>query len=203
MFITIGGHIYVECCMSALTIESDDKEGEEIYRKIIFDILSGSQIQFLEHIYAKISIKEGYCVISATAKKNIKPLKLSDLSNLDSIQGGVRIRIDPLQERFLPDILRSVTSIVGKERILQPSRYEIIVKEMNSPEIRDIIVFDYASYAQKMITEMLFWIAPEQFKITHILNDKEVTTVLFSEYDLKDSWLEEENRIHELMKTKV
>lgn len=189
--------------MSAVTIESDDEEGEEIYRKIIFDVLSGSQIQFFEHIYAKISIKEGFCIISATIKKNIKPLKLSDLSSLDSVQGGVRIKVDPMQERFLPDVLRAVTSIAGKERVLQHSRYEIIVKGIGSLEIKDIIVFDYATYAQKMVTEILFWIAPEQFKITHILNDKEVTTILFSEYDLKDSWLEEEKKIHELMKARV
>ncbi len=189
--------------MSVVTIESDDKEGEEIYKKIILDVLSGSQTQFFEHIYAKINVKAGYCIISATIKKNIRPLKLLDTSNLDSVQGGVRIRIDPLQERFLPDILRAVTSIAGKEKVLQPSRYEIILEGMDSFEIKDMIVFDYATYAQKMVTEILFWIAPEQFKITHMLNDKEVTTILFSEYDLKDSWLEEEKKIHELMKARV
>ncbi|MCP8308073.1 MAG: methanogenesis marker 17 protein [archaeon] len=189
--------------MSAVTIESDDKEGEEIYRKIILDVLSGLRVQFVEHLYVKINIREGYFIISAIIKKNIKPLKLSDISNLDFIQGGIRITIDPMQERFLPNVLRAVTSLVGKERILQPSRYEIIIKGVDYPEIKDLTVFDYATYAQEMITEILFWIAPEQFRITHILNDEEATTILFSEYDLKGSWLEEEKKIHELIKTNV
>jgi len=36
-----------------------------------------------------------------------------------------------------------------------------------------------------------------------MLNDEETVTILFSEYDLKDTWLEEERKIHESMKTKV
>ena len=191
--------------MSAVTIESDDKEGGSIYEKIIFDVLSGLHFQLIDRLHVKISMDEGCFIISATIKKNIKPLKLSDLSSLESIRYavGTRINIDSLQERFLPAMIKALTSVVGKERLTQASRYEIIVRDIEPSEIRELVVFDYATYAQTVVTEVLFWIAPEQFKINHMLNDGETVTILFSEYDLKDSWLEEERKIHESMKTKV
>lgn len=181
--------------MGIITIESDDKEGESTYRKIILDVLSELHIRFIEHLYVKINIKEGYFIISTTIKKDIKPLKLSDLS-LEPVGEGTKITIDSMQERFLPAVLKILTSSVGKEKILQPSRYMIIVKDVNISEIKDLVIFDYATYAETIITEMIFWIAPEQFKITHVLKDEEKITILFSEYDLKESWLEEMKKIH-------
>ncbi|MCP8311384.1 MAG: methanogenesis marker 17 protein [Candidatus Methylarchaceae archaeon HK02M1] len=181
--------------MGIITIESDDKEGESTYRKIILDVLSELHIRFIKHLYVKINIKEGYFIISTTIKKDIKPLKLSDLS-LEPVGEGTKITIDSMQERFLPAVLKILTSSVGKEKILQPSRYMIIVKDVNISEIKDLVIFDYATYAETIITEMIFWIAPEQFKITHVLKDEEKITILFSEYDLKESWLEEMKKIH-------
>ncbi|MEM2872777.1 MAG: methanogenesis marker 17 protein [Nitrososphaerales archaeon] len=191
--------------MSIVTVESDDKEAGSIYEKIVLDVLSGLHFQLIDRLYVKININEGYFIISATIKKNIKPLRLSDISSLDPIRYavGTRITIDPVQESYLPAMIKLLTSVVGKERITQPSRYEIIVKDIEPSEIRDLVVFDYTTYAQTIVTEVLFWIAPEQFKINHVLNDGETVTVLFSEYDLKESWLHEQKKVHESMKTKV
>lgn len=191
--------------MSVVTVESDDKEAGSIYEKIVLDVLSGLHFQLIDHLYVKININEGYLIISAAIKKNIKPLRLSDLSSLDPIRYavGTRITIDPVQESYLPAMIKLLTSVVGKERIIQPSRYEIIVKDIEPSEIRDLVVFDYTTYAQTIVTEVLFWIAPEQFKINHVLNDGETVTVLFSEYDLKESWVHEQKKVHESMKTKV
>ena len=180
-----------------ITIESDDKEGEEIYRKIIYDVLSGFQTPLLESLYVKINVKEGYFIISAIIKKNIKPMKLSDL-RLEPNKDDVMITIDPLRERFVPPTLQALASNFGKEKIIQPSRYKILIKDVKINEIEDLVIFDHANYAKTMITEILFWIAPEQFKITRILKDENRITILFSEYNLKDAWLEEMQKIHTL-----
>ena len=182
--------------MDAVTIESDDKQGAAIYEKIIFDVLSELHARFIERLYLKINIKEGYFILSAIINENTKPLKISDLS-LEPVKEGTSVTIDPIKERFLPSTLNVLTSFLGKEKIIQPSRYRIIIKDTKPSEIEDLIIFDYTDYAQTVITEMLFWIAPEQFKITRVLKDTNRLTILFSEYNLKDLWFKEMEKIHE------
>ena len=179
-----------------ITIESDDKEGEIIYTKIILDVLSSVQTRLIEHLHVRINMKEGYFILSAQIKKKIKPIKLSEL-NIETIKEDVLITVDPLRERFLPTTLEVLESVFGKERISQPSRYKIIVKNANLNDLKDLIIFNYTNYAHSIITEILFWIAPELFKVTYIMKDEEKITIIFSEYDLKETWLEEMRKIHD------
>ena len=135
--------------------------GAEKYREIIMDILQDlGLIRSIGRLYVYVDIKTPYFAVYGMIRGKQLPLKVADVGDLLSAEGGYQITVD--DEEHMAGLIRALWGRYGREKGEQPDRNVFVVLSEEPPG--DLVVADTATEFRRDLLDALVRIAPEGFR---------------------------------------
>ncbi|MEM2449798.1 MAG: methanogenesis marker 17 protein, partial [Candidatus Methanomethylicaceae archaeon] len=90
----------------------------------------------------------------------------------------------------LSDALRALWSEIGRDRVEQIGRQEILVKNTDLEILKNLKIRERTISISDKIIELITRILPEGFRIRHFIKENDVLIVLASEDPIKKDWID-------------
>ncbi|MEM2177679.1 MAG: methanogenesis marker 17 protein [Candidatus Methanomethylicaceae archaeon] len=172
-----------------LVIDSSDKKGGEVYRHIIErsieDLALGGSIKW---IYAYIRPEIPLFIIKINYREYERKNILKDLAKFEVKSNAIKIILN--NELDLSDALRALWSEIGRDRVEQIGRQEILVKNTDLEILKNLKIRERTISISDKIIELITRILPEGFRIRHFIKENDVLIVLASEDPIKKDWID-------------
>jgi putative methanogenesis marker protein 17 len=178
-----------------MLVESYDKSGAEVYEMIIKQTLQDLQLsRSIEDMKVFTDPREPVFIIIVKYRKAASPITIDDFTEYEYNKEENNIYIRIKDETYLPELLTKLWKIEGREKIQQPSRYEIII---NNPEakLEGIVVHDPAEDLKKKIYDAIFRIIPEGFKVIQRSSEDNIIAMVCSDEIIKDEWIKKRDEM--------
>lgn len=178
-----------------MIVESYDKSGAEVYEMVIRQTLQDLQLsRSIKDIKVFIDPREPVFIIIVKYEKAASPITIDDFTEYEYNKEENNIYIRVKDETYLPELLTKLWEIEGREKIQQPSRYEIVI---NKPEakLEGIIVHDPAEDLKKKIYDAIFRIIPEGFKVIQRSSEDNIIAMVCSDEIIKDEWIKKRDEM--------
>ncbi len=135
--------------------------GAEKYREIIMDILQDlGLIRSIGRLYVYVDIEAPYFAVFGMIRGKQPPLKVSDVGDLVSAEGGYQITVE--DEEHMANLIRVLWGAYGRDKVEQPERNVLVVLSNESPQ--DLVVADLETEFRRDLMDALVRIAPEGFR---------------------------------------
>jgi len=183
-----------------MIVECYDEKGAEVYEMIIKHVMQEIQVtRSINDIRVYVDPREPVFIIAIKVEKTSKPVTIEDFAEYkyDKKEDKIFIRIK--DETYLPELLKKLWETEGREKIQQPSRFEVIINNPAS-KIEGMIVVDPAEKLKRKIYDAIFRILPEGFRVIRDLSQGNIIAMTSSDEILKDEWIEKGKEIVEEMK---
>ncbi|MGQ9759779.1 MAG: methanogenesis marker 17 protein [Candidatus Methanomethylicaceae archaeon] len=170
-----------------LIIDSTDKKGGELYRRIversIEDLaLGGSIVGVSVLIRPEIPL----FVIKIKYRERESKNLLGDLARIETRVGSVKLILE--DEIDLGDVLRSLWSTFGRDKVEQVGRMEVVVKGVEPESLKVLKIREARISVTEKVNEVVNRIIPEGFRVRVSIKDEECLTVIAAEDPLKEEW---------------
>ena len=185
-----------------MKVECYDKEGEKVYDMIVRQILQDVQvIRSINDLRVFVDPREPLFIIVVKFEKAASPIMLEDLAEYEYDKQANEEFIRIKDETYLPELLKKLWELEGRNKIHQPSRYEVIIDD---PEIdlNKLVVHDPQEDMKKKIYDAMFRIIPEGFRVIKHKSEDDIIAMTCSDEIIKDEWLEKTDKIIEEVKNK-
>ncbi|MDI6643700.1 MAG: methanogenesis marker 17 protein [Methanobacteriaceae archaeon] len=173
-----------------MIVECYDEKGAEVYEMIIKHIMQEIQIsRSINDIRVYADPREPVFIIAIKVEKTSKPVKIEDFAEykFDEEEDKIVIRIK--DETYLPQLLEKLWELEGREKIQQPSRFDVIINHPSN-KIEGMIVDDPAENLKRKIYDAIFRILPEGFRVIRDLSQGNIIAMTTSDEILKDEWIQ-------------
>lgn len=183
-----------------MLVESNDKEGAEVYEMIIKQIFQDIQLSpSVKDLRAYVNPDEVVFIMAVLMNKTTSSSSLSDFAQIKYVKSENQTHIKIKDENQLPNILNVLWKIEGRENIHQPDRFSIILNGKRE-NLEDLIINNPYLNLQKRIYDAIYRIIPEGFKNIKDISQGDIIAVVATDELIKDSWLEKGNEyIQELL----
>ncbi|BDZ71863.1 methanogenesis marker 17 protein [Methanobacterium petrolearium] len=183
-----------------MQVECYDESGREVYDMILRQILQDVQIvRAVKDVRIYIDPRDPIFIIAIQYQKTAPPVLLDDFAEYkyDAEANEAFIRIE--DENYLPELLKKLWEIEGRNKIHQPSRYEVIIDD---PQIKleGLVVHDPEEDLKKKIYDALFRIVPEGFRVMEHFSEGNIIALTCSDEYIKEEYLEKTREIIKEMK---
>lgn len=173
-----------------MLVECYDSKGADVYEMIVKQVLQDLQIsRSVKDMRIFVDPREPVFIIAVEIEKTTKPISIEDLADLkyDELEDKSYIRIK--DETYLPDLMEILWDLEGREKISQPSRFEVVI---DNPEAKldGIIVYDPAKNLKRKIYDAIFRILPEGFRVIKDISKGNIVAMVCTDELLKDEWIE-------------
>ncbi|MGB9938056.1 MAG: methanogenesis marker 17 protein [Methanobacterium sp.] len=180
-----------------MLVECYDPQGAEVYEMIIRQILQDVQIsRSIKNMNVFVDPREPVFIISVKLEKAAPPITVNDFTeyeyNKDENSTFIRIK----DETYLPELLQKLWEEEGREKIQQPSRFEIIINDPKV-ELEGMVIHDPKDDLKKKIYDAIFRIIPEGFKVVHQVSKENIISMLCSDEVIKDEWIKKQEEMIE------
>ena len=116
-----------------MKVECYDKEGEKVYDMIVRQILQDVQvIRSINDLRVFVDPREPLFIIVVKFEKAASPIMLEDLAEYEYDKQANEVFIRIKDETYLPELLKKLWELEGRNKIHQPSRYEVIIDDPES-----------------------------------------------------------------------
>lgn len=183
-----------------MKVECYDENGAEVYEMIARHILQEVQVsRAVKDLNIYVDPREPVFIIVVRFEKAANPILLEDFADheLDSKANELFIRIR--DETYLPDLLKKLWEIEGRNKVHQPSRFEVIIDDPKA-DFKEMIVRDPQEDMKKKIYDAMFRIIPEGFRVIEHKNDGDILAMTCSDSLIKKEWLDKTDEMIEEMK---
>lgn len=173
-----------------MLVECYDTKGAEVYELIIKQVMHDLQInRSIKDMRVFVDPREPVFIIAVMVEKTAKPVLIEDFAtySYDPEENVTNIRIG--DETYLPNLLKKLWELEGREKIQQPSRFEIII-ENPSEELKELIVYDPAESLKRKVYDAIFRILPEGFRVIKDLSEDNIVAMACTDELLKEEWIE-------------
>ena len=133
-------------------------------------------------IILRISYKE-------LERKNL----LKDLARFEEEVNTTKIILR--NEIDITDALRILWSKFGRDKVEQISRFEILVRDIDINEIKEIKIREREIDISERIIELINRILPEGFRVRHTIKKENMLIVIASEDPIKEEWIKKAHEI--------
>ncbi len=133
-------------------------------------------------IILRISYKE-------LERKNL----LKDLARFEEEVNTTKIILR--NEIDITDALRILWSKFGRDKVEQISRFEILVRNIDINEIKEIKIREKEIDISERIMELINRILPEGFRVRHTIKKENMLIVIASEDPIKEEWIKKAHEI--------
>jgi putative methanogenesis marker protein 17 len=147
-------------------VESTEKTGGEIYRRIASTIITDHNLlKVLERLRIFIDPNVPIFIATGITRSVPRMITVSDLAGVTVDENKATLMIS--DETYLADLLQILWNKYGKDQISQPDRFtiEIHAPEINLNLIEDLTVADPTSGLYKDLIYSMQLICPEGFRI--------------------------------------
>ncbi|HHI30085.1 methanogenesis marker 17 protein [Methanosarcinales archaeon ex4572_44] len=180
--------------MENLFVECEDEAGVAAYREIVEYLMMDMNVKNLDalRIYADPKTPLFSCQIEFKAVE--KPLTINDISVARVVGDEFDLVIG--EERYIPEILRRLWDIYGRDNVEQPERSHILVKKegVDLDGLLGIVIVDPSKEIYDQLVTLALQIIPVGFRVRHVEYGAKSVLVVASEAVIEPEWV---NRVKE------
>lgn len=174
-----------------IIVECSDEKGAEAYELVVKQTLMDLQLGPSIDKMKVIIDPEGPLFISVLSlNKASKPIILGDITDYKLSKDKTKVEMVVKNENYLPDVLKQLWKIYGRENIHQPDRYHITIDD-NSLDLDNIVVNDPEVNLRRRIYDAIYRIMPEGFRVIKDLSEGNIVALLSTDELLKDEWIQQ------------
>jgi len=180
-----------------MLVECYDEQGAEVYEMIIKQIMQDVQVgRAISDMKVFVDPREPVFIIAVKYEKAAAPITIDDFTEYEYKKEENKTRIRVKDETYLPELLQKLWDTEGREKIEQPSRFEIII---NNPEteLKGMAVHDPSEDLKKKLYDAIFRIIPEGFKVVDHKSKGNIISMLCSDEIIKDEWIKKRDKMIE------
>lgn len=184
-----------------MLVECYDRQGAEVYEMIIRQILQDVQIsRSIEDMRVFIDPREPVFIIAVKYAKAASPITVEDFTEFkyDENENATYIRVK--DETYLPELLQKLWEREGREKIHQPSRFEIIINDPKT-ELQGMAIHDPKEDLKKKIYDAIFRIIPEGFRVIKDYSEGNIISMVCSDEIIKEEWIKKQKEMVESLKS--
>jgi len=137
-----------------------------------------------------------YFIISLRMGRARSAIKVSDMALVDPAPGGGKITIT--DENWAPALLTKLWQLYGRDAVEQLTRFELVVHGAD-PEALAGLELDPGEELRSKLLDAVWRIFPEGFKVRYNLVDEKVMTIIGTEHDMQEEWMEVARQLHREM----
>jgi putative methanogenesis marker protein 17 len=181
-----------------LTDESFAYENfETIFRQTLQDLGISRSV---EDFRIMANIGAPFFLISIRMGRPRSAVKVQDMAQLDGHTGGTALTIT--DESWAPALLTKLWQRYGRDRVEQLTRFEMLVRGVTVEELQTLEL-DPGEELKSKILDAVWRVFPEGFTVRYQLADERVMTVIGTEHDMKDAWIDIARKVHQDMGGKL
>ena len=183
-----------------MLVECYDPQGAEVYEMIIKQIVQDVQIsRAIQDMKVFVDPREPVFIIAIKYAKAASPITVDDFAEYKYDENENLTYIKVKDESYLPELLQKLWETEGREKIQQPSRYEIIITDPKI-ELKGMIIHDPQEDLKKKIYDALFRIIPEGFRVIKDCSKGNIISLVCSDEIIKDEWIKKQKDIIKSLK---
>jgi len=175
--------------MENLFVECEDKAGVVAYREVVEYLMMDMNVKNLDavRIYADPKAPFFSCQIEFKAVE--KPLTIDDLSVARVVGDEIDLVIG--EERYLPEVLRRLWDIYGRDNVEQPERSHILVKKegVDLEGLLDTVIVEPSKEIFDQLVTLALEIIPTGFRVRHVEYGEKSVLVVASEGIIDPEWI--------------
>ncbi|MBC7100545.1 methanogenesis marker 17 protein [Methanothermobacter tenebrarum] len=172
-----------------MKVECYDREGAEAYELVVKQVLQDLQLgRAIEDLQIFADPREPVFIIVVKFAKAASPVYLEDMAipEYDKEENKLHLRIT--DETYLPQLLEKLWRLEGREKIQQPTRFEIII-ENPTVKLEGLIVHDPQETLRKKIYDAIFRIIPEGFRVIRDISTDNIIAMVCTDEILQEEWI--------------
>lgn len=112
-------------------------------------------------------------------------------------EGFIKIK----DENYLPELLKKLWELEGRNKIHQPSRFEVVIDDPQT-KLEGLVVHNPEEDLKKKIYDALFRIIPEGFRVVEHYSEGNILALTCSDEYIKEEYLEKTREIIQKIKEK-
>ncbi|MHC1572725.1 MAG: methanogenesis marker 17 protein [Methanosarcinales archaeon] len=175
--------------MENLFVECEDEAGIAAYREIVEYLMMDMNIKNLDAVRIYADPKAPFFSCQIEFKEVEKPLTLDDLSVSRVVGDEYDLVIG--EERYIPEILRRLWDIYGRDNVEQPERSHIMVKKegVELEELLGTAIVDPSTEIYDRLVALALQIMPVGFRVRHVEYGAKSVLVVASESVIDPEWV--------------
>ena len=180
-----------------MKVECYDREGAEAYELVVKQVLQDLQLgRAIDDLRIFADPREPIFIIVVKFARAASPIYLEDMAiqEYDKEENKLHLRIT--DETYLPELLEKLWRLEGREKIQQPTRFEIII-ENPTTKIEGLIVHDPQETLKKKIYDAIFRIIPEGFRVIRDISQDNIIAMVCTDELLPEEWIKKAYEIVE------
>lgn len=178
-----------------MIVESYDKSGAEVYEMVIRQTLQDLQLsRSIKDMKVFTDPREPVFIIVVKYEKAASPITIDDFTEYKYDKNENKTYIKVKDETYLPELLKKLWEIEGREKIQQPSRFEIIIDSPKA-ELKGMVIHDPKEDLKKKIYDAIFRIIPEGFKVIQRSSEDHIIAMVCSDEIIKDEWIKKKDEM--------
>jgi putative methanogenesis marker protein 17 len=184
-----------------MKVECYDEEGAAVYDMIVRHILQEVQVsRAIKDLQVYVDPREPVFIIVVQLEKTAPPIVLEDFAeyeyNSEANEAFIRIK----NETYLPQLLNKLWETEGRNKVHQPSRFEVIVDDPHK-QLEGMEVQNPEEDLKKKIYDAIFRIIPEGLRVVEHYSEGNIIAMTCSDEVIKDEWIEKMMSIIENIKS--
>jgi putative methanogenesis marker protein 17 len=168
---------------------------DTIFRQILQDL---GVTRSVEVFKIMADPDEPYFLVSMKLGRARSAIKVPDMAQLNEHTGGTALTIT--DENWAPALLTKLWQQYGRDRIEQLTRFEILVHGASVEELT-ALELDPGEELKSKLLDAVWRMFPEGFKVRYELADDKVMTIIGTEHDMKQKWIDLAKTVHQEMRT--
>ena len=180
-----------------IEIIGEDQYGSEAYAKLFDDIMSDlDKAVLIDRVQLTLEPATPLFIFSIVLRAEPAPKSIADVSNIRTDPNGVHVTIT--QERYAPEILRSLWNRYGRKAVYQQTRFDMDVQGAKEEDVSAIVVAS-GEDDRREIMGAIWRTMPEGIKNRKTLISGNVITVVATEEVLLPEMIERGMQVHKAM----
>lgn len=178
-----------------MQVECYDENGREVYDMITRHILQEVQVvRAVKDIQIYVDPREPVFIIVVQYEKTSPPVVMEDFAEYEYDAEANEAFIKIKDENYLPELLKKLWEIEGRNKIHQPSRFEVIVDD---PQIKleGLVVHNPEEDLKKKVYDAIFRIIPEGFRVVDHYSQGNIIALTCSDEYIKEEYLKKTRQI--------
>ncbi|NHV45884.1 MAG: methanogenesis marker 17 protein [Candidatus Verstraetearchaeota archaeon] len=162
----------------------------KIIEQSIEDLILGGNINW---IYLYLDLEIPLVILKINYKELERKNLLKDLARFEEVANNTKIILK--NEIDVTDALRALWSRFGRDKVEQIGRLEILTRNIDINEIKEIKIREKEIDISERIIELINRILPEGFRVRHTIKEGDMLIVIASEDPIKEEWIRKAHEI--------
>lgn len=178
----------------AIVVESTEKIGAEVYKRVVLDVLSDLSLgRVIEKVRIYIDVTEPVFIFLGLRRMGLPSVHLKDFADVETGEYGKQeVVINLNKETYIPQLLNKLWDRYGRGNINHEDRTRITVETADYMTevdlLSEMVIDEKVQEINDRIVDAMLRIIPEGFRVRyHQLTDEYILFVA-SEDTIKQEW---------------